>query len=184
MDVKSIQGAQSLVAGLQVSARAKAQSPVPAPRAGDLLALGERIDRDYARTVLEDSLAERLGAAFEEAGVEIDVDELLESELDTSPEATAQRIVDFSTSFLEAFKSNNMSLGALEQLDGFVSLIKEAIEKGFEEAGQILGGIGQVPEEVQGGIDQTFDLVMKGIDEFAEKQRSALAEKQEEAGAL
>ena len=188
MEVERIQSGQTLVAAVRVGSQGKTATPaqllksVGAATGGDLLDLGGAIDNDYVQKVLNDSLADRLDKAFANAGVDINTKQLLESGLDTSPEATAKRIVDFSTGFFAAFKSNNKDTVDTEQVDKFAALVKDAVKKGFEDAGQILSGIGQISTEVQGGIDKTHALVMKGIDDFAAQQKQSLAE-QQKAGA-
>jgi len=185
MDVERIQSGQTLVTAIRgviqgkgVSAGQLLAGVGGAGSKGDVLQLSNSIDGDYAQKVLKNSLAERFDKAFAEAGVEIDTQSLLESGLDTSPEATAKRIVDFSTGFLAAFKSNNPDLEGTDQIDEFTALIKDAVEKGFQDAGEILKGIGQISGEVQGGIDKTHELVMKGLDDFADREKKALADQQ------
>lgn len=182
MDVERIQSGQTLVAAIRGVIQGKGASPgqllAGAGGGGDVLELSGAIDNDYAQKVLKNSLAERLDQAFAEAGVDIDTVELLESGLDTSPEATAKRIVDFSTGFFAAFKSNNKDLQGTDQVDSFTAMIKDAVKKGFEDAGQILSGIGQISAAVQSGIDKTRELVMKGLDDFANKEKQSLLDQQ------
>ncbi|MCC7264368.1 MAG: DUF5610 domain-containing protein [Candidatus Latescibacteria bacterium] len=185
MDVERIQSGQTLVAAIRgviqgtgVSAGQLLTAVGGGSEGGDVLQLSSSIDAGYAQKVLKNSLAERLDQAFSEAGVDINTKDLLESGLDTSPEATAKRIVDFSTGFFEAFKNNNKDVKDTEQIDKFTALVKDAVKKGFEDAGQILDGIGQISGEVQGGIDQTFELAMKGIDDFAKKEKQSLLDQQ------
>jgi hypothetical protein len=184
MDVRRVQSSHTLVAAIRGVIQGKGASPgqlltgVGAGGGGDVLELSGSIDTDYAQKVLKNSLADRLDKAFAEAGVEIDTEELLDSGLDTSPEATAKRIVEFSTGFFGAFKSNNKDIEGAEQVDKFSSLIKDAVKKGFEDAAAILKGIGEISGEVQGGMDQTFDLVVKGIDDFAAKEKRSLLDQQ------
>ena len=66
--------------------------------------------------------------------------------LDVSPEATAQRIVDLSTGFFEAFKAQNPDEDEAVLLDRFMETIGKGIEQGFREAREILDGL-QVLEE-------------------------------------
>ncbi len=180
MDVERVQNGQTLVAAIRGVIQGKGTSAGQLLRTAgaggreDVLQLSSTIDTGYAQKVLKNSLAERLDKAFAEAGVEIDTKQLLENSLDTSPEATAKRIVDFSTGFLASFKNNNKGIEGTEQIDKFTALIKDAVKKGFDDAGAILKGIGEISGEVQGGIDQTFELVMKGIDDFAKQEKQAL----------
>ena len=70
-----------------------------------------QIDGEFANRVLQDSTEEQLNAAFAAAGMDTTVESLLQSGLDFSPAATAQRIVDFSLSFFGAFQQNHVSQG-------------------------------------------------------------------------
>jgi Domain of unknown function (DUF5610) len=75
-----------------------------------------------------------------------------------SSENTSQRIVDFATSFLSAFKGSGSD---------FLSTIKDAIEKGFSEA---LGTTGKLPDAVSKLVSNTHDLVMQKLDAWAKAQ--------------
>lgn len=182
MNVTSTQS-QTLVASLQLT-RAPARAPstqsptVAALAAGtdaaDVVEVGTQVDAGFATRVLQDSLQERLDAALKKAGVDTSSEELLASGLDTSPEATAKRIVDFSVSFLTAYAANHQDDEADTRLDSFVTLIKEAVDEGFAGARDLLSRVGEVPDKVSEGIDQTYTLVMQGIDDFIAEQRQAL----------
>jgi hypothetical protein len=71
---------------------------------------------------------------------------------------TAQRIADFATSFLGAFKGSG---------DQFVSMIKDAIDKGFSEAKDIFG---KAPDAIDQLTAKTHALVMDKIDQWAKEQ--------------
>lgn len=155
-------------------------------RSGDFLEIDIEINGDFADRVLQDSLEKRLNEAFETAGLDMSTESLLASGQDMSPEAVSGRIVDFAVSFFGAFKDNNSDEEASEQLDGFVSMIKGAVEQGFAEAGDILKGIGQITGEAQSDMDETFNLTMNKIDAFAEGERTlieaTMQQQQEEEG--
>ena len=139
-----------------------------------LLNVGQQIDGNYAQTVLQTSLTDKINGAFQTAGMDTNVESLLSSGIDFSPKATANRIVSFSTSFFGAFQLNHQGEEKGMQIEGFSSLIKDAVKAGFEDARGILDGIGKISPEIGADIDETFDLVMKGIDDFAAEQESAL----------
>ncbi len=141
-----------------------------------MLEIGIEINGEFANKVLQDSLEKRLNEAFETAGLDTDVQSLLDSGQDMSPEAVSGRIVDFAVSFFDAFKGNHQDSESMVQLDDFVSLIKGAVEQGFAEAGDILKGIGEIGGEAQADIEKTFDLAMSKIDVFAEEQEQSLIE--------
>ena len=104
---------------------------------------------ESANQILNDRIAEKLNAAFEEAGVDLDIREIQNQNLDTSPEATAKRIVSFATGFFGAFVQNQGEVQGEDQaetarLEDFMSLIGGAIDEGFAEALDILKGIADI----------------------------------------
>ena len=67
-----------------------------------------------------------------------------------SPEKTAGRIVNFALSFYTGGDRTE-----------FAEMVKDAVIKGFQEAGAALGGY--LPQEAL----ETFSLVMDALDSFA-----------------
>lgn len=178
---------QSLISSItgssQITASTTLSQGAGAPQEAVLLSLNRRVDGDFAQRVVADSVQETLTAALDKAGLTSEVESLLSSGLDFSPEATSQRIVDFAISFFDAFKNNHQDDGGEEQLDGFVDLIKGAVAEGFAQAGDILTGIGNTPGKVADDIDRTQQLVMQGIDRFADEQRDLMVPPPEEGEA-
>lgn len=86
--------------------------------------------------------------------------------LDNSPEATAGRIVALSTGFFEAFKQHHVGEEEADILKTFMETIRQGFEQGFNEARDILEGLGVLDGEIASGIDQTYQLVLKGYAEF------------------
>lgn len=75
-----------------------------------------------------------------------------------SPWKTAGRIIDFSLSFYTGGDRTE-----------FAAMVKDAVIKGFEEAGAALGGY--LPSEAQ----ETFSLIMDALDSFAAGERLNLS---------
>ena len=100
--------------------------------------------------------------------------------LDVSPEATAERIVSGSTAFYQAFKAQNSDLSDEESLDKFMSVIGSGIDKGFEDAKDILESLQVLEGGVEENIDSTYDLVQEGLSSFKELILAQLAEKKAE----
>ncbi|PTD97547.1 DUF5610 domain-containing protein [Pseudothauera lacus] len=98
---------------------------------------------------------------------------------DNSPEATAERILSFATGFFEAFAAQRPDGDAEQVARDFVDLIRGGFEKGFNEARDILDGLGVLGGEVESAIMKTFELVHKGLDDFL---ASKLPPKPEAAG--
>jgi hypothetical protein len=86
--------------------------------------------------------------------------------IDTSPEATANRILSFSTAFFERYAVQNPGKDPSQLATDFVNLIRGGFEKGFNEAKNILSGLGVLQGGIANGIQQTWDLVQKGYDDF------------------
>ncbi|MFT5088507.1 MAG: hypothetical protein ACI906_000592 [Candidatus Latescibacterota bacterium] len=175
---------QSIVASIQVSRSTFEMKQTTTNANGDTQAksllvdavqVNIQIDSEFANRVLNDSLEEKLNSMFQEAGMDTSVDSLLQGGGDFSPTATAQRIVDFATGFFGQFQNNNVDKGGPEQLDGFATLIKGAIEEGFASAKDILEGLGEIASGIREDIDETFGLTMKGIDDFVVEQAQSLS---------
>ena len=136
----------------------------------DAVEVNIQIDGEFAGRVLQDSMADKLNAAFAAAGMDTTVDSLQQSATDFSPQATAQRIVNFSTSFFGSFQQNHADEAGQSQASNFAAMIKGAIEEGFASAQDILVGLGEIAPDIQAGINETFELTMQGINSFLEQQ--------------
>jgi hypothetical protein len=88
------------------------------------------------------------------------------SELDVSPEATANRIVSLSTAFFGAFRQQNPGMTEEEAMNQFMSTIGKGIEQGFAEAREVLSGLQVLEGDIASNIDSTYDLVQQGLEKF------------------
>ena len=170
---------QSLYASVKISGTfADVREAVPRESdtpVGDLLDVRNHVDEGYASRVLENAMRDRLQAAMDAAGVEgTSAEDLLATSMDTSPAATAERIVEFATSLYANYAANHEGEEAEATLEEFVSMIRGAIDEGFGEAREILSGLGRIPASVEDGIEETYELTMKGLDHFLEEQRGLL----------
>lgn len=96
----------------------------------------------------------------------------VESGIDVSPEATAERIVSLSTGFLEAFKVQHKGEDEAEVLEKFMDTIGRGIEQGFAEAREILEGLQVLQGDIASNIDRTYELVQDGLAAFKQQQQS------------
>lgn len=101
-----------------------------------------------------------------------------ESELDVSPEATAQRIVQSSTAFYAAFKNQNNNLSDEESLNEFLTVIRSGIDTGFDDAKDILDSLSVLEGDIESNIDLTYDFVQQGLKSFEEELMASFIEKQ------
>ena len=98
----------------------------------------------------------------------------LDQQIDFSPEATAERIVSFATSFFGNYLENHPEQGGEEALKGFTSIIRDAIDKGFQEAKDVLEGLQVLEGDIAANIDKTYELVQEGLNRFEEQQTEQL----------
>ena len=154
---------QSLISSMQSSRSTLAVKKTIADAGGstqakslmvDAVNVNIQVDKGFANRVLSDSLNDKLNSMFQEAGMDTTVESLLESGTDFSPEATANRIVEFATGFYGQYQANNPEMSEKEQLEGFSTMIKGAIEEGFAGAQEMLEGLGEIDSDVQAGIDE------------------------------
>jgi len=142
------------------------------------IGLSANMTVEDANKILRDRLADRINEAFRQAGVEVDIREVERQGLDTSPEATAKRIVDFATGFLGVYARNHADQDEEGRLEGFMSLIRDAIDQGFADARDILKGIADISGPISDNIDKTYKLTQKGLDDFQKKQLDLIKKQQ------
>ncbi|EHR42061.1 DUF5610 domain-containing protein [Alishewanella jeotgali] len=99
---------------------------------------------------------------------------IYDSGIDTSPEATAGRIVGFATSLFAIYQQQRPSNDQEQQLNDFMDVIGKGIEQGFADAIKILEGLQVFNGEVKSGVDTTYDLVMQGLQSFREKMLESI----------
>ena len=95
---------------------------------------------------------------------------------DNSPEATAERILSQSTAFFEGYASQHPDKDPEQLVRDFVDTIRGGFEQGFNEAAEILTGLGVMGEgsHVAEEIGKTYALVQQGYDDFLQNKLDAL----------
>ncbi|OBP14687.1 hypothetical protein A5320_13215 [Rheinheimera sp. SA_1] len=88
---------------------------------------------------------------------------------DTSPQATADRIVAFATNFYANYRERNQDLTEEAAMDDFMAKIGGGIDQGFADAKDILKGLQQLEGKVASDIDETYELIQQGLQSFREK---------------
>ncbi|MES9855133.1 MAG: DUF5610 domain-containing protein [Sedimenticola sp.] len=96
----------------------------------------------------------------------VSLKEASDSGLDVTPEATADRIVSLSTKFFSAYQERHPEMDLETAVNEFTNLIKGGIEKGFEEARAVLGGLGVLEGDIAANIDKTYALVQEKLQSF------------------
>jgi hypothetical protein len=96
-----------------------------------------------------------------------------DSDLDISPEATADRIVSMSTAFFSIYREQNSEMSDEEAAQAFADIIGGGIDTGFVEAREVLDGLSVLEGDIASNIDTTFDLVQKGLLAFVNSYAEA-----------
>lgn len=91
-----------------------------------------------------------------------------------SPENTANRIVQGTVGFFEAYKTANPELEGEALLDKFLGVIGGGIEDGFKDATNILEGFGVYKGSIKENAEKTYELVQQGLQAFREQQMQAM----------
>lgn len=90
------------------------------------------------------------------------------SGVDTSPQATADRIVGFATAYYQKYSEQYPDMAEEERLDKFLELVGGGVDKGFEDARGILDGLGVLNGKISEDIDSTYALIQDGFAKFRE----------------
>jgi hypothetical protein len=151
-DKPELSVAQQQKASLNVSILESAQVTIGAKDQAQSLLLNTAIDK------INELLAPELG--------ENSAQKALDSGLDITPEATAERIASLSTAFFSAFKEQNPEDDESAVLEKFMDTIGNGIDKGFDEARNILEGLKVLEGEIASNIDETYTLVQEKLSAF------------------
>ncbi len=101
------------------------------------------------------------------------IQNVYDSGLDVSPQATADRIVSMSTAFFSTYREHHSEMSDEEAANKFAEIIGGGIETGFAEAKEILNGLNVLEGDIASNIDTTFDLVQKGLRDFVNNYAEA-----------
>jgi len=137
------------------------------------ISISAKLTVETANGIMFDSVVEQINKALQEAGIDLKVEDGQSGKVDTSPEGTARRIVDFATGFLDKYRKNHLGEDQSTQIQGFMSLTRTAIEEGFLQARDFLKGITKLSDAIEKDIDQTFELTNKYLDAFQNLQLPA-----------
>ncbi|MGL5358143.1 MAG: DUF5610 domain-containing protein [Shewanella sp.] len=132
---------------------------------------------DLSLTLLYRAAIESINQAIAPGMGEIASQSLYNQGLDTSPSATADRIVGFATKYFSKHQEQNPAMSFDEQLDSFMTIIGDAIDTGFEDARGILSGLKVLQGDIASNIDKTYSLVQEGLQAFKESLKQDEAEK-------
>lgn len=123
------------------------------------------------QSLLLKTALEGINEALKALGVDKTIEQSTDEGLDVSPEATADRIVAFSTNFFPLYLKQNPEMEEQEALSKFIEVIGGGIEQGFSEAKEVLTGLNVLEGEVASNIEKTYELVQQGLTNFVDKYK-------------
>lgn len=123
---------------------------------------------DQPQSLVLKTVLQGINEALQEIGMDISVEDAYESGIDVSPEATAERIVSFSTQLFSSYREQHPEMAVTELIRTFADTIGAGIEQGFSEAKEILGGLNVLQGDIADNIDKTYELVQLGLKSFIE----------------
>jgi len=85
---------------------------------------------------------------------------------DFTPEKVSERILGFVGTALNAARANGADEKKLQEM---MTQAREGIEKGFNEAREILTGLGVFESKIKDNADRTYDLIQQGLDRLEGK---------------
>ncbi len=161
----------------------------------------QQLKASYQLTVIQDILPVSTGADTDEVslslgdttkGISVTAQEILEKlnallkdklpdgiqslkPEDTTPEATASRIVQGVTALYGAFSKQNPTLSGEELLNKFMDTVKGGVQAGYDDAVGTLEDLGAFSfEGVKSGIEETKRLIDEKLAAFEQAKRKDL----------
>ena len=134
----------------------------------DTLELGKKnkVSTAQAQNVLLERAYNKLKSVVDQARADLGIPE--GAVIDTSPEATADRIVEFALGAFQSYWGSHPELGEEEARGEFAAFIGAAIGQGIDEARGILGALNALNPEVDGNIDKTAAIIEQRLNDFIE----------------
>ncbi|WP_020679828.1 DUF5610 domain-containing protein [Marinobacterium rhizophilum] len=96
------------------------------------------------------------------------------TQLDVSPKTTAMRILSRATGFFESYRAQHAQLNENDARARFTDLLRSGVIQGFDQARDILQGLGVLETDIASAIDATYTLVMQGLNAFQTPSQAAV----------
>jgi hypothetical protein len=136
------------------------------------------VNSQYTANRIFEEIAARVAEKF---GVDAAAQIQFNPNLDTSSEATAERIFTFATGFYQNYREQNAGEDEEETLTRFTSIVRDAIDRGFDEARGILTGLSGFTPGIEDTINETYQRLQELLSGFEEEQLTVLGSVDEES---
>jgi len=136
------------------------------PGGKDILQLGAsgRLDAEESLRIVNERALDKLRQVVAQARAELGIPE--DAVVDTSPDATGDRIADFALGWFSQWAKNNNVADDEAGRSRFVEFIGNAVKKGVEEARGILKALNALNPEVDKSIDAIVERVQARFNDF------------------
>ncbi len=125
---------------------------------------GKPPSSDQSMQIVVERAMEKLRSVVTDARAALGIPE--GEQIDTSPEATANRIADFALGAFDKWLKNHKGLAEDDARKQFADFIGGAIQQGISEARDILGALNALSPDVNDNIDSTWQVVQNRLNDF------------------
>lgn len=126
---------------------------------------GQGVSNDQSMNIVLERAMEKLRAVVGDARAELGIPE--GAVIDTSPEATAERILEFALGNFDRYHENHEELGDDEARQEFADFIGAAIHQGISEASDILSALDALNPDNESMIGTISGIVDERLAAFA-----------------
>jgi len=134
-------------------------------KAGDRVDLGQQaLNSAQAMNIVMERALDKLRGVVDDARAQLGMPE--DAVIDTSPEATANRIADFALGAFSVWQKHHADLPEQDAREQFASFIGGAIQQGIAEARGILSALNALNGEVDSNINTTWDIIQQRLSDF------------------
>ena len=128
------------------------------------LGKGEPLSKEQTNALILERAFNKLRSVVGDARAALGIPE--NAELDTSAEATAQRIGDFALNFFDKYQEQHPEVEGDAARKQFADFIGGAINQGIQEARGILDALSALTPDATNKIDSISQLIQKRLDNF------------------
>lgn len=131
------------------------------------LSQGKGLSETDTLSLVREKAYEKLRSVVGDARKALGISE--DAVIDTSPDATAGRIVNFALGFFSKYAENNGLADDEAGRKQFADFIGAAIGQGIQEARDILTGLQVLNPETDNLIENTASIIQQRLDDFVKK---------------
>lgn len=125
-----------------------------------------KVSDKQAMSMVYERAMTKLKSVVDDAYAQLGISQEDAATLDTSAEATANRIADFALGFFDKWAENHPEIAQDDAKKEFAAFIGSAIDQGISEASGILNSLNALSSDVESKITSISDLVRQRLDDF------------------